>query len=145
MAIVGTTKLALPGRHRPAIGAAARRGDGEACSSGCSSSPASNQPVGLDVILDLVPVVGDIAAAALGAYIVWEATQSRHVQVADDADGRKRRRRLAARAIFVPSSASIPDFFFPLEHAQSARSSSATSTSITPTRRRLRDEVTSRS
>jgi len=25
------------------------------------------------VILDLVPVVGDIAAAALGAYIVWEA------------------------------------------------------------------------
>ena len=35
--------------------------------------PGINQPVGLDVILDLVPVVGDIAAAALGAYIVWEA------------------------------------------------------------------------
>ena len=35
--------------------------------------PGINRPVGLDVILDLVPVVGDVAAAALGAYIVWEA------------------------------------------------------------------------
>jgi hypothetical protein len=35
--------------------------------------PGINQPVGLDVILDVVPVVGDIAAAALGVYIVWEA------------------------------------------------------------------------
>jgi len=35
--------------------------------------PGTKQHVGLDVILDLVPVVGDIAAAALGAYIVWEA------------------------------------------------------------------------
>jgi hypothetical protein len=35
--------------------------------------PGTNQPVGLDAILDLIPVVGDIAGAALGAYIVWEA------------------------------------------------------------------------
>lgn len=35
--------------------------------------PGLRRDVGLDVILDLVPVVGDIAAAALGAYIVWEA------------------------------------------------------------------------
>ena len=35
--------------------------------------PGVNRPIGLDVILDVVPVVGDIAAAALGAYIVWEA------------------------------------------------------------------------
>jgi hypothetical protein len=35
--------------------------------------PGINKPVGLDVILDVVPVIGDIAAAALGAYIVWEA------------------------------------------------------------------------
>src|SRR5947199_9647071 len=34
--------------------------------------PGTKQSVGLDAILDLVPVVGDIAAAALGAYIVWE-------------------------------------------------------------------------
>jgi hypothetical protein len=35
--------------------------------------PGTKQPVGLDAILDLIPVVGDVAAAALGAYIVWEA------------------------------------------------------------------------
>lgn len=35
--------------------------------------PGVRQPVGLDAILDLIPVVGDIADAALGAYIVWEA------------------------------------------------------------------------
>jgi Domain of unknown function (DUF4112) len=35
--------------------------------------PGVKRPVGLDVILDLVPVVGDVAAAALGAYIIWEA------------------------------------------------------------------------
>src|SRR6478609_1240508 len=35
--------------------------------------PGTKQTVGLDVILDVVPIVGDIAAAALGAYIVWEA------------------------------------------------------------------------
>jgi hypothetical protein len=35
--------------------------------------PGIKRDVGLDVILDVVPVVGDIAAAALGSYIVWEA------------------------------------------------------------------------
>ncbi len=35
--------------------------------------PGTKRDLGLDVILDLVPVVGDIAAAVLGAYIVWEA------------------------------------------------------------------------
>jgi hypothetical protein len=35
--------------------------------------PGTKQSVGLDAMLDLIPVVGDIAAAALGAYIVWEA------------------------------------------------------------------------
>ena len=35
--------------------------------------PGIKRPVGLDAILDLVPVVGDVAAAALGSYIIWEA------------------------------------------------------------------------
>lgn len=35
--------------------------------------PGINRPVGLDAIIGLVPVVGDIAATALGAYIIWEA------------------------------------------------------------------------
>ena len=35
--------------------------------------PGINKPIGLDVILDLVPVAGSTAAAALGAYMAWEA------------------------------------------------------------------------
>lgn len=35
--------------------------------------PGINRPVGLDVILDLIPGIGGVAATALGAYIVWEA------------------------------------------------------------------------
>src|SRR5262245_13943544 len=35
--------------------------------------PGINKPVGLDVILDVVPWVGSISAAALGGYIAWEA------------------------------------------------------------------------
>jgi hypothetical protein len=35
--------------------------------------PGINRPMGLDVVLDLVPIAGDIVAAALGAWIVWEA------------------------------------------------------------------------
>jgi hypothetical protein len=35
--------------------------------------PGINRPVGLDSIVGLVPVVGDIATAAMGAWIVWEA------------------------------------------------------------------------
>ena len=35
--------------------------------------PGLNRPVGLDVILDLVPVVGSTAGAVIGAYLAWEA------------------------------------------------------------------------
>jgi hypothetical protein len=35
--------------------------------------PGTRMPVGLDSIIGLVPVVGDAIAAALGAYILWEA------------------------------------------------------------------------
>ncbi len=35
--------------------------------------PGTNQKVGLDVILDLVPFAGSTAAAVLGAYMAWEA------------------------------------------------------------------------
>lgn len=35
--------------------------------------PGINYPIGLDALIGLVPVVGDIVAAALGAYMVWEA------------------------------------------------------------------------
>lgn len=35
--------------------------------------PGVNYPIGLDSIIGLVPVVGDLATAAMGAYMVWEA------------------------------------------------------------------------
>ena len=35
--------------------------------------PGINRPIGLDSIVGLIPVVGDIATALMGDYIVWEA------------------------------------------------------------------------
>ena len=35
--------------------------------------PGINRPVGLDVIVGLIPVVGDVLAAAMGSWLVWEA------------------------------------------------------------------------
>lgn len=35
--------------------------------------PGINRPVGLDVILDIVPFAGSTAGAVLGAYMAWEA------------------------------------------------------------------------
>ena len=72
--------------------------------------PGINREVGLDVILDLVPVVGDIVAAALGAWIVWEARNlgmSRWQQA----------RMLGNVGIdfllgAIPWVGAIPDFFF---------------------------------
>jgi hypothetical protein len=72
--------------------------------------PGTKQKVGLDVILDLVPVVGDIAAAALGAYIVWEAKNlgMSKTQIA----------RMAGNVGvdwvlgLIPWVGAIPDFFF---------------------------------
>jgi hypothetical protein len=72
--------------------------------------PGTKRQVGLDVILDLVPVVGDLAAAALGAYIVWEAKNlgMSKTQIA----------RMAGNVGFdwllglIPWVGAIPDFFF---------------------------------
>jgi hypothetical protein len=72
--------------------------------------PGTKQPVGLDVILDLIPVVGDFAAAALGAYIVWEAKNlgMSKTQIA----------RMAGNVGvdwllgLIPWVGAIPDFFF---------------------------------
>ena len=36
--------------------------------------PGINRPVGLDAIVGLIPVVGDIVTGLMGAYIVWEAS-----------------------------------------------------------------------
>ena len=72
--------------------------------------PGINRPIGLDVILDLVPGVGDIAAAALGAYIVWEAKNL--------GMSKTKMARMAGNVGFdfllglIPWVGAIPDFFF---------------------------------
>ena len=35
--------------------------------------PGINRAVGLDAIVGLVPVLGDVLTAAMGAYLIWEA------------------------------------------------------------------------
>lgn len=35
--------------------------------------PGVNVPIGLDALIGLIPVLGDIVTTAMGAYIVWEA------------------------------------------------------------------------
>lgn len=40
---------------------------------GLFTIPGINRKVGLDVILDLIPVGGDTVGAAMGAWMVWEA------------------------------------------------------------------------
>jgi len=72
--------------------------------------PGTNRKVGLDVILDLVPVVGDTAAAALGVYIIWEA---RNLGMS-----KTQMARMAGNVGFdwllglIPWIGAIPDFFF---------------------------------
>jgi hypothetical protein len=36
--------------------------------------PGINRPIGLDALAGLIPVVGDVLTGAMGAYIVWEAS-----------------------------------------------------------------------
>ncbi|MCL6739792.1 DUF4112 domain-containing protein [Sphingomonas sp. RB56-2] len=72
--------------------------------------PGINKPVGLDVILDIIPGVGTISAAALGSYIAWEARNlgMSKWQIA----------RMAGNIGFdmllgaIPWIGAIPDFFF---------------------------------
>ena len=72
--------------------------------------PGINRPVGLDVLLDLLPVVGSVAAAGLGSWIVWEARNlgMSKFQLA----------RMGANVGFdmllgaIPWVGAIPDFFF---------------------------------
>ena len=40
---------------------------------GLVTMPGTNRKVGLDVILDLIPVAGETVAAAMGAWMAWEA------------------------------------------------------------------------
>jgi len=72
--------------------------------------PGTKRQVGLDVILDLIPGVGDVAAAALGAYIVWEA---RNVGMSKWQISRMAGNVGVDFALgLIPWIGAIPDFFF---------------------------------
>jgi len=72
--------------------------------------PVINRPVGLDVMLDAIPVAGDLIATALGAWIVWEARNLRMSkwQMARMAGNVGIDTLLGA----IPFVGAIPDFFF---------------------------------
>ncbi|TPG43479.1 DUF4112 domain-containing protein [Sphingomonas koreensis] len=72
--------------------------------------PGTNRRVGLDVILDLVPIAGDTIAAALGAWMIWEARNA--------GMSKWQMSRMAGNVGFdwllglIPWVGAIPDFFF---------------------------------
>jgi len=72
--------------------------------------PGINQPVGLDVILDFIPVGGSFIAAILGGYMVWEA---RNLDMS-----RMSMLRMAGNVAIdwalglIPGIGIVPDFFF---------------------------------
>ncbi|MEM1134101.1 MAG: DUF4112 domain-containing protein [Pseudomonadota bacterium] len=35
--------------------------------------PGTKTPIGLDSVIGLIPIIGDVITAAMGMYIVWEA------------------------------------------------------------------------
>lgn len=72
--------------------------------------PGINRPVGLDVILDLLPFGGTTIGAALGGYMIWEA---RNLGMS-----RTQMLRMAGNVGFdwllglIPWIGAIPDLFF---------------------------------
>lgn len=77
---------------------------------GLITIPGTNRRLGLDVILDLIPVGGDAIAAAMGAWMVWEA---RNLGMS-----KTQMTRMAGNvgADFllglIPWIGAVPDFFF---------------------------------
>jgi hypothetical protein len=72
--------------------------------------PGTKQPVGLDVILDVLPVAGDLVATALGTWMVWEATNlgMSKLQIA------RMMGNVGVDAVLgaIPWIGAIPDLFF---------------------------------
>jgi len=63
----------MPGFGRDPVSIRRRIEMMEALLEGLFVIPGTKRRVGLDSLVGLVPVVGDIATAAMGAWIVWEA------------------------------------------------------------------------
>lgn len=63
----------LPGFGRDPASIRRRIEAMEALLEGLFVIPGTNRRVGLDSLVGLIPVVGDVVTAAMGAWIVWEA------------------------------------------------------------------------
>ena len=72
--------------------------------------PGTNQKLGLDVILDLIPGIGDLVGAALGSYMVWEA---RNLGISKAQMARMFGNVGVDFALgLIPWVGAVPDFFF---------------------------------
>lgn len=72
--------------------------------------PGTNRRVGLDVVLDLLPVAGPTVAAAMGAYLAWEA---RNLGMSKTQMARMFGNVGIDWALgLIPWVGAIPDFFF---------------------------------
>jgi len=72
--------------------------------------PGTNQKIGLDVILDFVPVAGPTIAAAMGGWMMWEArnlgmTKTHMVRMAGNIG-------IDYLLGLIPFVGAVPDFFF---------------------------------
>ena len=77
---------------------------------GLFTIPGTNQRIGLDVLLDIVPVGGSVVAAVMGSYLAWEARnlgmpKSAIVRMAGN---------IGVDALLgaIPWIGAVPDFFF---------------------------------
>lgn len=98
----------LGGRHPAAV--RRRIETMEKLLEGLITIPGTNQRLGLDVILDLIPVGGSVVGAIMGSYLAWEAKnlgmpKSAIVRMAGN---------IGVDALLgaIPWIGAIPDFFF---------------------------------
>lgn len=77
---------------------------------GLFTIPGTKQKIGLDVILDIIPVGGSVIAAVMGSWLAWEARNlgmPRHAYV-------RMAGNIGVDALLgaIPWVGAIPDFFF---------------------------------
>jgi Domain of unknown function (DUF4112) len=103
--------VAKPGRDlRGPAGVRQRLEAMERLLEGLVRIPGTNKRLGLDVILDLIPVGGSVVAAAMGGWLAWEA---RNLGVS-----RWTLMRMAGNVGFdmllgaIPFVGAVPDYFF---------------------------------
>lgn len=98
----------LGGRHPAAV--RRRIETMEKLLEGLITIPGTNQRLGLDVILDVIPIGGSVVGAVMGSYLAWEARnlgmpKSAIVRMAGN---------IGVDALLgaIPLIGAIPDFFF---------------------------------